>query len=644
MDTTETPSGPSDEVPVDFPSRFDAGGPIAAPPPRLNKLIVAETPPPALSGGTLAVAKDGTVVVAADSDRDQVYIVTTATEEVRTVVLPKGSEPGRVALDDGGRAHVGLRGRGSVASIDLASATLIKETPVCSLPRGVAFDAAQKAIVVACAGGELVTLSAADHATLASQDLGIDLRDVLIRADGSQDITRYRSAELLHVEQGQLKRSGSPKALQQRRFNFEFDPSSVDAGKPVNPETSVQLSPTLAWKSVAVGESDTMMLHQASQDDEVVISGSGGYGGGCETITQAGLTYYNEAGEPVNTVTLAPHGLVVDVAVSPDGRYAALAEPGSYLQQRPTLELLSVQGIEQPGGVHTDSTIPSRGFEDGGSPLQGSCLAGPGASDDSQVTSVAFDDSGVLYALSREPARLIVFEAQDARTNSMFGSAWPNLVEKTRILLADSSVRDTGHELFHADVGQGLSCAGCHGEALDDGHVWNFRDFGPRRTQSMRGGLLKTLPLHWEGDMPTFKHLVDEVMTRRMGGFQVDETYSAALGTWLDKLPPLKLSANQDASVQRGKQLFEAEEVGCATCHNGPQLTNNESFDVGTGETLQVPTLLGIALHPPFLHDGCAATLEDRFEPRCGGGDRHGHTSHLTAAEIADLVSYLKML
>ena len=39
----------------------------------------------------------------------------------------------------------------------------------------------------------------------------------------------------------------------------------------------------------------------------------------------------------------------------------------------------------------------------------------------------------------------------------------------------------------------------------------------------MRGGFLSTLPLHWEGDLPTFKQLVDEVMTRRMGGF--DETF-----------------------------------------------------------------------------------------------------------------------
>jgi hypothetical protein len=43
------------------------------------------------------------------------------------------------------------------------------------------------------------------------------------------------------------------------------------------------------------------------------------------------------------------------------------------------------------------------------------------------------------------------------------------------------------------------------------------------------------------------------------------------------------------------------------------------------------------------MHDGCAPTLADRFGA-CGGGDRHGHTSQLTADQVADLVAYLDSL
>ena len=45
-----------------------------------------------------------------------------------------------------------------------------------------------------------------------------------------------------------------------------------------------------------------------------------------------------------------------------------------------------------------------------------------------------------------------------------------------------------------------------------------------------------------------------------------------------------------------------------------------------------------------FMHNGCAATLADRFTPECGGGDNHGHTSQLNPAQQADLISYLEVL
>jgi hypothetical protein len=45
------------------------------------------------------------------------------------------------------------------------------------------------------------------------------------------------------------------------------------------------------------------------------------------------------------------------------------------------------------------------------------------------------------------------------------------------------------------------------------------------------------------------------------------------------------------------------------------------------------------------MHDGCAATLSERFGlPSCGGGDKHGATSGLAASAIEDLVAYLQSL
>jgi cytochrome c peroxidase len=65
---------------------------------------------------------------------------------------------------------------------------------------------------------------------------------------------------------------------------------------------------------------------------------------------------------------------------------------------------------------------------------------------------------------------------------------------------------------------------------------------------------------------------------------------------------------------------------------------------VGTGGTFQVPGLLGLALRAPYMHNGCAKTLDQRFEAACGGGDKHGVTSKLTKEQLADLIAYLKTL
>jgi len=75
------------------------------------------------------------------------------------------------------------------------------------------------------------------------------------------------------------------------------------------------------------------------------------------------------------------------------------------------------------------------------------------------------------------------------------------------------------------------------------------------------------------------------------------------------------------------------------------QLTNNNSVAVGTGEMFQVPSLRGVGWRAPYMHDGCAATLSDRFtDATCGGGDQHGMTSQLSEADRADLIAYLQSL
>jgi cytochrome c peroxidase len=100
------------------------------------------------------------------------------------------------------------------------------------------------------------------------------------------------------------------------------------------------------------------------------------------------------------------------------------------------------------------------------------------------------------------------------------------------------------------------------------------------------------------------------------------------------------------AAVDRGRLLFNDPTRGaCASCHSGPQFTNNTSVNVGTGRAFQVPSLVGIGSRGPFMHNGCAGTLAERFtNAACGGGDAHGRTSDMRPDEINDLVSFLQSI
>jgi mono/diheme cytochrome c family protein len=587
--------------------------------------MTSESTPRPISGGTLAVSPDGRIIVAADADRETVHVGhTVALQNVARGELPTGSEPGRVVLT-ANAAHVVLRGSHKLVRIDLDSAKVTAEASPCNQPRGLSYDAAHDAVVAACMDGNVVTLAAASYAEQSRTFAGYDLRDVALGAQGQLFVSRFRSAELIALK-GSAQSVQRPRPAAVTRFGVgllvpDIAPAAeADAGSALPPNfgpMQATLSPTLAWRSITTGDG-VWMLHQQSLDGQVSTS-PGGYGGACAPITQGAITRFDMDGVQTGTMPIALHGVSVDLAISADGQWLAVASPGAYLQAGFTLQ------------VYATARLTTEFVADG---CGDSANAGGGST--GQAVAVAFDAAGLLYSLNREPAEIEV-----SRLPKTVGAG----LERVATIALDSrSMRDTGHDLFHADVGSGLACASCHGEALDDGHVWNFENIGPRRTQNMRGGLIGTAPFHWDGDMTSFQHLVDDVMTGRMGGFAVQSDYADALGSWIDRQPALRLPASDSAAADRGKALFTSSATKCATCHSGDALTNNQSAEVGTGGVFQVPSLRGLALRAPYMHDGCAKTLADRFVPACGGGDKHGVTSQLTPDQIADLTAYLATL
>ena len=134
----------------------------------------------------------------------------------------------------------------------------------------------------------------------------------------------------------------------------------------------------------------------------------------------------------------------------------------------------------------------------------------------------------------------------------------------------------------------------------------------------------------------------------------------ALLEYQLSLVAPAPVSGSFDASAaRRGERIFNGK-AGCSTCHSGPAFT-----DVSSGPDPQVPflhdpteigtdpgyaarsatgkyrstPLRGIWQHPPYFHDGSAATLlavvehyDQQFKLK------------LSAQQKSDLVEFLKSL
>ena len=119
--------------------------------------------------------------------------------------------------------------------------------------------------------------------------------------------------------------------------------------------------------------------------------------------------------------------------------------------------------------------------------------------------------------------------------------------------------------------------------------------------------------------------------------------------------PPAPTGSYDDAAAARGKVVFEGA-GRCATCHTGEKFTDANVRLHPAADSMAEPEfpsyasrsatgmyrtspLRGIWQHPPYFHDGSAATLEDvvrTYDARLSLG--------LTDSQIMDLTQYLESL
>jgi len=200
-----------------------------------------------------------------------------------------------------------------------------------------------------------------------------------------------------------------------------------------------------------------------------------------------------------------------------------------------------------------------------------------------------------------------------------------------------------------------FTCMTCHSEWNTDFRMTfdprpdpfsrDGRPQGPERNQSLR--YLRHLPpFGWEGSVADLAEF-NRATVRRHAGLASDAKTSREIAEALvaieDVLTP---GPNPHPPNAAGEALFLGK-AGCAECHPAPVYSDLRTHDVGTGRTLDTPTLLGAWDEARLLHDSRAATVADVLDPalyEATGGRPHGNLSALSPAERADLAAFVMSL
>jgi cytochrome c peroxidase len=123
-------------------------------------------------------------------------------------------------------------------------------------------------------------------------------------------------------------------------------------------------------------------------------------------------------------------------------------------------------------------------------------------------------------------------------------------------------------------------------------------------------------------------------------------------------------------AARRGEELFFSERVGCASCHAGPNFSDEEYHNIGVGQdakspdlgrflvtgveadrgAFRTPTLRNIVRTGPYMHRGQLQILREVIDWYDQGGGEHPQRDprirplHLSEREKRDLVAFLESL
>jgi len=587
------------------------------------------------SSTSIAVTADGATLLTVNPDSHTLSIVAAATQKV-LAELPVGWEPQTVAVDaTGALAVVANRGSDDIAVVDLAVRRVVRRVPVGREPAGVVVDRAGARAYVALSGADAVV--AVDLASGAI----ISRVSVESRPFGLALLPDERALLVTHLL------SGHTSVLRWQPLHRLYLPLLLKSVVSMGPSAAASVMPAM---EALVVERVIASWPDANLSQRIIVSPDG---------SRAYLPQTRS-----NTVNAA---LTFDTTVFPI--VAALDLTRWEMIPR---ENLAIDAIDEPVGIPTDAA-----FMPGGNYL----WVVHSASNDvsvidvrsrSAVRHLEVGDYPQGVVISPDGARAYVHNALsgdisvfDARTYESLGtitvttSPLPPALWHGKQLFLSSDSRD-GERLARE---QWISCNSCHFEGDHDGRTWQFSFAGPRNTTSLRS-MIATYPLRWSAEWDESADsefaireeqfgtgLIPGEMYPPLGQFNQGRSYDLdCLALYLDHLAMRPSPYPFDEAAQRGEAIFSRPDTQCAVCHPAPLYTDLQTHDVGTatpderlGPAYDTPTLHGLWASAPYLHDGSAATLYDVLTT-ANPADRHGVTSHLTEAELADLIAFMLAL
>ncbi|MDQ3333903.1 MAG: c-type cytochrome [Myxococcota bacterium] len=217
--------------------------------------------------------------------------------------------------------------------------------------------------------------------------------------------------------------------------------------------------------------------------------------------------------------------------------------------------------------------------------------------------------------------------------------------------LVASKLDKTHHEglvLFHTANAHisgfgGMSCGNCHLDGRADGLSWKIGTHA-LQTPVLAGRVAGTEPFKWDGGAKDLSHSLKATIGR-LGGSGLSKKQLASLTGYVETMPAIRTPTRSAEAVARGKKLFESEQTGCTSCHDGPAYTDREQHElVGAKGAFDTPSLRALAASAPYFHDGSAATLATVLRDR---GKIHGMSAgatKLSEAELSDLIAFLETL